>query len=255
MPLVTIINPSPRKAKMATRKKPRTAAQRRATAKLVAANRARARASRAPAKRASPARRKARRRSTPAAAPVSRAPARRARRKYTRSSVAAASTAGRVLRYRRPNPTVGDFVSQTLMPSAVGGAGALALDVALGALPLPPQLKTGPLAPVVKVVGAVGIGMLAGRFLGRRTGEQVAAGALTVTMYNVARRALQKIGGGKIPGLGAYMDEDFLDAYVSGTEVPALAYTDSGMQVGEYVGDVADSGDGSMEGYETGVYR
>ena len=84
MPLVTIINPSPRKsgsttrraaaskgkAKMATRKKTRTAAQKRATAKMIAANRARARAARVPAQRkavAAPARRKAKRRAARAA--------------------------------------------------------------------------------------------------------------------------------------------------------------------------------------------
>ena len=58
-----------------------------------------------------------------------------------------------------------------------------------------------------------------------------------------------KVGGGKIPGLSMYPD-GYMGEYVSGDEVPQLAYTDSGMQVGEYVSE-----DGSMAGYESGVYR
>jgi hypothetical protein len=248
MPQVLLVNPSPRKgikrksaskgkAAMATRKKPRTAAQKRATAKMIAANRSRKRAS--PAQKAMVKRSVKRRAAYAASTPK--------RRKYKRSSVAAASSAGRTLRYRRPNP-IGNFFKDTLIPSAVGGAGALALDVAVAALPLPPAMKTGPMAPIVKVAGAVGLGMLAGQFLGRKTGEQVAAGALTVTIYNFARVTLNRLSGGKIPGLAMYPD-GYLNAYVSDAEVPELGYEGSGMQVGEYV-----SPDG-VEGYETGVYR
>lgn len=251
MPQVLLVNPSPRKsaqpvkgkAKMATaRKKPRTAAQRAATRKLVAMNKAR-RARPARAARSTPKRRKARR----SAAPAQAAP-RRSKRRRPISSARAASQAGRVLRYRRPNPIggLGDFMKNTLMPSAVGGAGALALDVALAALPLPATMKVGPMAPLVKVAGAVGLGMLAGQFLGRKTGEQVAAGALTVTIYNVARTTLNRLSGGRIPGLAMYPDS--LGEYVSDAE--QLGYTDSGQQVG-----VMMEPDGSMAGYETGVYR
>jgi hypothetical protein len=239
MPLVTVINPSPRKgtlkgkSKMATKKKSRSPAQRRAIAKLVALNRQRAKASRRSARK--PAAKKS---TTRAVATTSTR-----RRRYRRSSAAAATTAGRVLRYRRPNP-IGNFMTQTLIPSAVGGAGALALDVAVAALPLPPTMKTGPMAPIVKAAGAVGLGMLAGQFLGRKTGEQIAAGALTVTMYNVAKSMLMRVGGGKIPGLSEYVGNDEMAAYVAGDDVDAIGYTSSGVQVGEYI-----------NGYETGVYR
>ncbi len=149
-----------------------------------------------------------------------------------------------MLRYRRPNP-IGNFLKDTLIPSAVGGAGALALDVAVAALPLPATMKTGPMAPLVKAAGAVGLGMLAGQFLGRRTGEQIAAGALTVTIYNVARTTLARISGGKIPGLSEYVgDGEDMAAYIGDDGQEMIGYTDSGVQVGEYVG-----------GYETGVYR
>lgn len=132
------------------------------------------------------------------------------------------------------------------MPSVVGGAGALALDVAVGMLPLPPALKSGPMAPLVKAAGAVGLGMIASKALGRRTGEQVAAGALTVTVYNVARMMLVKASGGRIPGLSGYVDE-YVSEYVDYAP-PQLGYESSGGQVG--YDDTVE-----MAGFETGVYR
>lgn len=261
MPQVLLVNPSPRKGgdvsprKGTTRAKPRisrspkmakakrTAKQIAATRKLVALNRARARGA-APKPRARPA---AKKRAAPRAAPARSAPKRRratARRGpggWPITSAQAASRAGRALRHRRPNPLgLGGFVKGTLMPSVVGGAGALALDVAVGMLPLPPALKTGPMAPLVKAAGAVGIGMLAGQLMGRRVGEQVAAGGLTVTVYNVARQMLVKASGGKIPGLSEYVSE-----YVDYAP-PQLGYESSGGQVGEYA---------DLDGFETGVYR
>jgi hypothetical protein len=240
MPLVTIVNPSPRKGKriMATRKKARTAKQKANDRRLGRMAKARAASARRPA--AAP---KKRRRA--AARPAAAAPKRRASRRrsggWKITSPKAASRAGRALRYRRPNPI--DFLSNTLMPSAIGGAGALALDVVLGVLPLPENLKTGPMAPLVKIAGAVGLGMLASKMVNRRVGEQVAAGGITVQLYNLAKGVLIKAGGGKIPGLSMYPD-GYLGEYVSGVEVPNLGYTASGMQV-----------DSAMAGYESGVYR
>lgn len=213
-----------------------------ATRRLVALNRARAKGASAPKPRARPAAKKR-------AAPRAAAPARPKRRTTARrgpggwpiTSAQAASRAGRALRHRRPNPLgLGGFVKSTLMPSVVGGAGALALDVAVGLLPLPPALKTGPMAPLVKAAGAVGIGMLAGQLMGRRVGEQVAAGGLTVMAYNLGRQMLVKASGGKIPGLSEYVSE-----YVDYAP-PQLGYESSGGQVGEYA---------DLEGFETGVYR
>lgn len=229
---------------MATRKKARTAKQKAATRKMIAANRARARGASRPAAKTTK-RRASRRRSTARSSAPKRRASRRRSGGWKITSTRTASRAGRALRYRRPNPI--SFLTNTLMPSVVGGAGALALDVAIGALPLPPALKTGPMAPLVKVAGAVGLGMLASKMVNRRIGEQIAAGALTVQVYNFAKAQLIKLGAGKIPGLSMYPD-GYMGEYVSGSEMPSLGYTDSGMQVGEYVDD-------SMSGYESGVYR
>lgn len=221
---------------MAARKKPRTAAQKAATRKMIAANRKRrAPVRRAPARRAAP----KRRRRAPAAA--SAAPRRRRaaprRRAHRISSQRAASHAGRVLRYRRPNPI--DGLVDNLTTSAVGVGGALLLDVALGLVPLPAALTTGMMGPVVKVAGAVGLGMLGSKLLGRKRGNELAVGALTVNLYQIVRPLL----AGKVPGLSGYVDG--YELLPDGT----VGYISSGQQVGEYVGD------DSMAGFETGVYR
>lgn len=250
MPQVLIVNPSERKGKKMAK---RTAAQQRATRKMIAANRARAKG----VSRAKP-----RRRATPRAAPAPAARRRKSapRRARPQVSAAQATRAGRTLRYRRRNPVgfnIAGFVTNTLMPSAIGGAGALALDVLVGMLPLPPALKTGPMAPVMKVAGAIGLGMAAGMFASRKTAEQIAAGAVTVTLYGLAKTMLIKISGGKIPGLAEYVEMypggpmgQYMDEYTGQNEgeVPMIGY----MSPGEQVGHLMPEG---VEGYETGVYR
>lgn len=94
-------------------------------------------------------------------------------------------------RYRL-NPSFGgfkpmSFVKDTLMPSSVGAAGALGLDMLLGFVPLPAMLKTGAGNTLARIGGAVGIGMLAGMVTNKRMGEQVGAGALTVVLYDVLK--------------------------------------------------------------------
>lgn len=201
-------------------KRPRTAAQRAATRKMIAARlrmlRARRRTSRSPkGKRAHPI--------TPARV---------------------ASRAGRQLRYRRPNPVgfFGDFVQGTLMPAAVGGAGALGLDVLLGVLPLPENLKTGPMRPVVRIAGAVALGALASTFTTRRTAEQIAAGALVVVLYDTMKGFIAR-SGIRVPGLSLY-EIPGVGVYDVQQEVPAVGYTDSGIQVGDV----------SMQPDEVGAY-
>jgi hypothetical protein len=149
---------------------------------------------------------------------------------------------------------IAGFMTGTLVPSAIGGAGALALDVLMGVLPLPPAFKAGPMAPVVKLAGAIGLGFAAGMVAPRRIANQIAAGAITVTLYGLAKTMLVKVSGGRIPGLASYVDgydESAMMAEYVGEDgqVPQLGYPSPGMQVGDLMPD------GSVEGYETGVYR
>lgn len=227
----------------------RTPAQKRATQKMLAANKARRRTTSAPkVSRAKPKRR---------AAPAASAAPRRARRRHPITSRTEATMAGRKLRYRRKNPI--SFVSETLIPSAIGGAGALGLDVLLGVLPLPATLKASPFFPAVKVAGAIGLGMAAGMVVSKKTANQIAAGAITVTLYNFTKAMLNKATGGKIPGLGEYVAGDsvvYADGqafqvgeYIDGDDALQIGYPNAGMMVGDL------QPDGSVEGYETGVYR
>lgn len=93
-----------------------------------------------------------------------------------------------------------------LIPAATGAVGAIGLDIAMGYVPLPAQYKTGWLGTGVKAVGAIALGMIAGKVVGREKGKLFTAGALTVIAYQALRTAvasaMPSLG---LSGLGAYM--------------------------------------------------
>lgn len=95
----------------------------------------------------------------------------------------------------------------TIMPAAVGATGALALDVAYGyASPyLPAFLQNKWATLAVKIAGAIGIGMVAGKFLGRERGRVATLGAATVVVYGAAKSALSSAMP-TLPGLSGYAD-------------------------------------------------
>lgn len=177
-------------------------------------------------------RRKHRRRSRRTA--VAAAPARR--RRHSRRRV---GLARRVRRHaRRFGRATGggvslrgfnfnQFLRGTLVPSAVGAAGALGVDLMIGyATPyLPATLTSGPFVPLTKIAGAVALGMLAGMVTkDRGTAEHVTAGAITVVAYQWIRDMAKS----QFPTLP-------LSEYVSGMGYagPALAFPDN---MGVYVG-------------------
>jgi hypothetical protein len=113
-------------------------------------------------------------------------------------------------RRRHRNPSFGGLnsrsITATVVPAAIGAAGAVGLDVAWGYLSgyLPASLQNGMLGTLAKVAGAFGLGMIAGKVVGREKGKLVTAGAITVIAYGAikdfAHSALPSV-----PGLGAYM--------------------------------------------------
>lgn len=255
MPHVLLVNPAerPKKGKKIMAKTKRSPAQRAATRKMIAANKARARSAKAPARKT---KHRAKRKTSTV---VTRHSNPSTRRKYKRTGVAEASYAGRRLRYRRKNP-VGGFFTETMIPAAIGGAGALTLDVLWAVAPIPATLRANQLAaPVIKLAGAIGLGMLAGMVTSKRAAQQIAAGAVTVTLYNAAKQGLAKVSGGKIPGMGEYVGEVYVDPVAVGEYVGEYVEGDGGAaqigypSAGMIVGDLQP--DGSVEGYETGVYR
>lgn len=163
-----LINPRSRTnmARKTRRKATRSAAQKRATAKMLAANRAR-RAGRKPARKA--------RRSNPIAA-VRRSYGRRVRRNPIRAR-------------RRRNPIalggIGRGMLAQFKDAAIGGAGAVGVDIAYGYVTpyLPPSLQRTPgsvgLGDAVKALFTVALGTVLAKPT-RGLSRKMAAGALTV---------------------------------------------------------------------------
>ena len=129
-------------------------------------------------------------------------PRKHRRRRYARNPVAAVAAAPR-RRSRRSARTVGRYVrrrasraggmitgvvTRDIVPAAIGGAGALALDMLWPHLTfLPEQLQTGPLAPVTRIAGALAIGVVGGMIAGRRFGTMMTIGAMVPTFYDIGK--------------------------------------------------------------------
>lgn len=158
--------------------------------------------------------------------------------------VARRRSAARMARYRR-NPvrmTMRSVINSTVIPAAQAGAGALALDVLWGYVPVPLEWKTGNLRHVVKGGGAIVLGMLAQNLLGPRVGHNIALGALTVTFHDAMRDMVSRFApqiplgyvgagynAGSYGGAGTYdypgggttqADQPQLGMYVAGPSVP-----------------------------------
>lgn len=173
-----LINPAKRPSKrkgaktMSTRRKTRSPAQKAATKRMLAANRAR----RAPAYKSNPAPRK-----------------RRTTARHVAHSVRRATR-----RYRR-NP-IGSDMSAMFMPAMQGAAGALTVNTLLNYLPLPLTLTTGTTRFLTQGVAAVLLGTFGGKIMPRQMAQRMAVGSLTVSMHSAAKELMAGTG----LNLGAY---------------------------------------------------
>lgn len=186
------------------------------------------------------------------------APVRRRKRRSRSVAVAVAAPRRRSHKHRRRvrvtrarrNPislggfNFNSFLRNNLMPAGVGAVGAIGVDVALSYVTpmLPAMLQTGLPRTAVRLAGAVIVGMAAGKVMGRKFGEEVTAGAITVTMYDLIKgyvaSALPSLPlseynmGWASPapqiGVGEYVGADSI-----GPLLPGL---------GEYVGEVEPGG-------------
>lgn len=165
------------------------------------------------------------------------------RRKTSVASRAVSSVKRRVSslrkRYKR-NPIGGGGANNAIeqfKTGAIGAAGALAVDVAMSKLPIPANLKTGTMAPIVKGLVGIGIGMAVAKFgKNRDLGKKLAQGAVTVSLYAAGREML------KAPlGLSDYSDE-------LGADFDDLGY----YTMGEYV-DSSDGVGDLLNGYDSGM--
>lgn len=156
--------------------------------------------------------------------------------------------------YRR-NPIMkkkgllGGIVGDTLIPAATAASGAIALDVAWGFLPIPANLKVGPMRHAVKGAGAIGLGMLAGMILPKKTAEQIGMGAMTVVMYNAAKDVMVRFA--PTVAMGAYLEEE---AQGVGAYLLSNTYSEAENMGGSYdLGEMVD--DESMSMGQGNVYE
>jgi hypothetical protein len=159
---------------------------------------------------------------------------RKARKAYRKNPVPAlrANPKRRVSirRYRR-NPIVpGDVMRTMVRPAATAAVGALSLDLALGYLPVPAQLKVGPFRHVFKAAGAIGIGLVARRLTKRETADQLGLGALTVVIHDAAKEMITKFAP-KVR-LGEYLSDADLEE-LGYMDMEGLGYPSAGQIVGE----------------------
>ena len=137
-------------------------------------------------------------------------------------------------------------VKGVVIPGAIGATGAVALDVVMGyATPyLPASLQSGWFNVAVKIAGAIGVGMVAGKVLGRDKGRIVTLGGVTVVMYSVVRGLLKQVAP-TMPGLSGLGMQDYtpygrgMGAYMQGpTRTPGiqgLGYVSPAATVGSAV--------------------
>lgn len=176
-----------RTAKKKPAAKKRTDAQKAATARMIAAN-------------------KARRKKTTAKA---LAKAKAKRRSYSRAAAAPATKR----RYKR-NPIaktglVGEVLHGIAIPAAIGAGGALAIDAAWGNLKvIPVSMRTGKIKYLAKGALGIGAGLLMGKVSKKLKsyGMQLAVGTLTVQAHEAASELIKS----KFPNLGlaGYDDEE-----------------------------------------------
>lgn len=137
---------------------------------------------------------------------------RRKRRYRVRSAARLARY--RVRRARRnPMPRVSfNGLTKMLVGGTVGAAGAMGVDILLGYANqsniIPTSLQSGVMNSVLRLGAAVGLGYLAEAVGGKNIGEEVAAGAIVVTLYDLLKPYVQQAGvpmAGLRGGLRAYM--------------------------------------------------
>lgn len=129
-----------------------------------------------------------------------------ARRHRARNPFAHKRHARRHHARRSRNPFDAKGLTEALVPAAIGGAGAVGVDIALAYLPLPTALQSGWGNYLAKIAGSFGVGYIAGMALGKQKGHMVTAGALTVTAYTILRSLAQQSLGTTVKGLSGLAD-------------------------------------------------
>ncbi len=90
-------------------------------------------------------------------------------------------------RRREPVGMLDGIWDNTLRPAAVGTAGAMVMELGMGYLPIPEELRSGVAGFAVRALIAVGLGLGARAAGFDRAGSELAVGALTVAAATEAK--------------------------------------------------------------------
>lgn len=156
------------------------------------------------------------------------------RKRRVRRNPIAARQMRKVRRYRR-NPVGGGIMPQ-ITGALMGGAGAVAVDVVTGYLPLPATMRTGMMRHVTMGGLGLALGMFAKPLLGRAA-AQMGTGAMTVAAYGL----LKDMTAGMLPGSVSV---------VPASVVAGLGYANPTPVLGEYI---TGSGSRGMGEFVTGA--
>lgn len=164
------VNLSTRKGNAVMAKTRRTAAQRAATARMIAANKARRKGATGKAR-------------TTHVMVANPAPRRR-----RRSPVKAHTSIKRTRRYKR-NPISGNSIKGMLEMGLKGALGATAVNTIHNYLApyLPASVQGGNMGYIVRGALAVALGSFGGKLMSRPLAQQMAMGSLTVTLHDAIR--------------------------------------------------------------------
>lgn len=130
--------------------------------------------------------------------PKGRAMAKRRRRKHRKTRKAKFFSNPRRRFRRNPRTPGASFLNNTLVPAAIGAAGAVGVDLLLGNMPMPWQFRRGPMLPLVRIGLALLVGAAVGAVSNREAGEEAAAGGVIVTLYGLGRNFFLA----RMPGFG-----------------------------------------------------
>lgn len=173
------------------------------------------------------------------------------RKRHRRRNPVAALAVNPRRKHRRRNPvSLAAFrptsIIGQLIPAAIGGAGAFALDVALSKIPQPEFLNNPYGRFGMRTVGAIALGMIAG-LVKPSIGRQVTAGALTVVAYKTIADVVQKVA----PTVNGYMEDNM--GYID--PAPQLAGPGMGayMQRGQPMGAYMQPDAAAMGNYGDGM--
>lgn len=175
--------------------------------------------------------------------------ARRRRRRNPVANPRRRRRTGARRRRRNPQRLTAAKIQRQVMTAAQGALGALGLDIALAYIPLPPQMQGPFIGPVIKGLGAIGLGVVA-NMAGVRaeTANRMAEGALTVQIHGIGKQMLGQFA--PQIALSAYIGEEGFGYYGSGWNPNADAYDDPDWQagMGTYLPDISADDIGMDEG-------